>query len=227
MTPHNDSSQNSLAPLSTAFFNPYEDVIEHWHNLPHWQQEDVWQLVTWRLGDSIPKSKLDEWYAGKQAWLKAHPQPWDEATAREYHLCFSARIDGWLDAGHGSCVLRNPRCATIVADALRHFAGERYVLDAFVVMPNHVHALFRPIPPHELEDILHSWKSFTAKAINKLVNRTGPLWQEDYWDRMIRNEAHFHACQRYIVENPINAKLSAKEYILDKGSTGVPPVIGW
>ena len=82
---------------------------------------------------------------------------------------------------------------------------------------------------HSLKELLQSRHGEFSKEdvpINKLVKRTGPLWQEDYWDRMIRNEAHFYACKRYVVENPINAKLSITEYVLEKGGTGVPPVIG-
>ena len=205
------------------FFDPFEEIREHWRNLPHWQQDEVWQFATWRLADSLPKSKLDEWSAEKEAWMRRHPRPWDEETAGAYHKEFSARVDAWLDAGHGSCVLKRPECGVIVADALRHFGGKRYELDAFVVMPNHVHVLFRPFVGHALEDVLHSWKSFTAKEINKILQRTGTLWQEEYWDRMIRNAAHFLACQRYIVSNPAKAKIASNHYILDEGSAGVPP----
>lgn len=205
------------APFCEHFFDPFEEIEQHLHNLPHWQQDKVWQFVTWRLDDALPKTKLDGWRAEKEAWLKHSPQPWDEQTARAYHERFSARLDAWLDSGHGSCLLRRPECARIVADALRHFSGTRYALDAFVVMPNHVHVLFRPLEGRTLEEILHSWKSFTAKEINKAASRRGTLWKEDYWDRMIRNAAHLNACRRYIIENPAKARLSAGEYILEEG----------
>ena len=53
-----------------------------------------------------------------------------------------------------------------MADALRHFDGERYHLEAFVVMPNHVHVLVQLKPGHSLSEILHSWKSFAVHQIN-------------------------------------------------------------
>jgi type I restriction enzyme R subunit len=209
--------------LKSPFLNPFEDIERHWHNLPHWQQEGKWQFVTWRLGDSLPQEKLDTWAAEKEAWLRHNPQPWSEATEQDYHRRFSARIDEWLDAGHGECLLRNPRCASIVADGFLYFADERYDLGAFVVMPNHAHVLFRPRDGYALEDIAHSWKSYTSKEINKVLGRKGTLWQEDYWDRMIRHEAHLLACARYIEDNPVKAKLRNGEFVFYR-STAVPLV---
>ena len=78
----------------------------------------------------------------RQVWLRFHPEPWDTETEQEYHKRFTGAIERWLDAGHGSCVLRQNECASIVDDALRHFDGNRLALISSVVMPNHVHALF-------------------------------------------------------------------------------------
>lgn len=170
--------------------------------------------MTWRLADALPQEKLAEWSAERDAWMKRHPQPWNEETRCDYHKMFSARIDEWLDAGHGSCVLRNPACGKIVANAFQHFGGQRYELGAFVVMPNHVHVLFRPLPGHPLETIIHSWKSFCAKQVNKILGRSGTLWQDDYWDRIVRNEARFNDYLGYIRDNPVKAKLPPGQYIL-------------
>lgn len=209
--------------LNTPYFDPFEDFDRHRHHLPHWQQGEVWQFVTWHLHDAMPKAKLDEWEAEKQAWLAFHPIPWNEATEREYHERFSGRVDKWLDAGHGSCLLRDPKCNAIVAHAIQHFVNLRYELGAFVVMPNHVHTLFRPYEGRSLDAILHSWKSFTAKQINKYRGTTGTVWQEDYWDRMIRNPAHLEACLLYIRENPAKAQLREGEYHFEERTPDVPP----
>jgi REP element-mobilizing transposase RayT len=189
------------APVS-PFLDPYSDIAIHEHHLPHWQQEEVFYFVTWRLADSLPASWLADWQAEKDAWLRHHPQPWDAETEAEYHDRFSRRIDDWLDSGHGSCLLREPAHAQIVADAFHHFDGQRYDLDSFVIMPNHVHVLFRLKAGEALEKTLHSWKSFTAKTLNQAAGRSGSLWQEDYWDRIIRNERHLAAVRGYIERNP-------------------------
>jgi REP element-mobilizing transposase RayT len=202
-----------------SFFDRYADLEQHERRLPHWQQGAVFYFVTWRLADALPKGKLDEWRDARDAWLRWHPEPWDEATEAEYHRLFSRQIDAWLDAGSGPCLLRDAQLAQIVAWALRHFDGERYVLKAFVVMPNHVHVLFRLVAPHRLEDVLKSWKGFTAREINRRLDRSGQLWQEEYWDRMIRNEEHFMKCREYLLRNPAKAALREGEFVLYDAST--------
>ncbi|MBI5155339.1 transposase [Candidatus Poribacteria bacterium] len=205
----------------SVFLNPFEDIEKHLHHLPHWQQGEVWQFVTWRLGDSLPEGKLSQWKEERREWLASHPEPWDDAARREFHGRFTERMDKWLDAGHGSCLLRDGACASIVEGALRHFDRERYALGPYVVMPNHVHVLFQPIAPHSVAAILHSWKSFTAKEINKLRGTHGLVWQEDYWDTMIRSECQWHVCRSYIERNP--AHLAGGGFCLGAGSASVPP----
>ena len=209
------ASQEVSLENRNPFLNPFGEVDCHERYLPHWQQGDAWQFVTWRLADSLPQSKLMEWRSERDAWLARHPEPWDDAVTREFHERFSSRMDQWLDTGHGSCVLRHTSCAEVVAGALRHFHGERYALGAFVVMPNHVHVLFSPRPGCDLADIVQSWKSYTAKEINKLLGRKGTLWQEEYWDRLVRHGEHLAACLRYIEEHPAKAHLRSGQYVLE------------
>ena len=90
----------------------------------------------------------------------------------------------------------------IVVTALNHFAGARYHLREWVVMPNHVHVIVTPIGDHELSDILHSWKSFTAKAINKLLQRTGTFWQKESFDHIVRSPESLDRIVLYILQNP-------------------------
>ena len=68
-----------------------------------------------------------------------------------------------------------------------------------------------------LESVLHSWKSFTAKELKRLTGNPGPIWQEGYWDRMVRNERHLDACRRYIRENPAKARLRPDEFSMEPG----------
>jgi REP element-mobilizing transposase RayT len=146
--------------------------------------------------------------------LSLHPKPWTSEVEAEYHATFTEAIEQWLDAGDGACVLRDHAIARLVANALLHFDGQRYLMDAFVIMPNHVHALFRLVEPFRLESVLKSWKGFTAREINKRLGRRGKLWQDDYWDRLIRNESHWLKCRDYVFDNPPKANLPANEYLL-------------
>lgn len=99
-----------------------------------------------------------------------------------------------------------------MAAALQHFEGQRYTNLAWVVMPNHVHTLFVLHPAWTLEKMLHSWKRHAALNINASLGRSGALWQRDYFDRLVRDRAHFGNCVRYIRRNPVKAQLQAGEY---------------
>ena len=106
-----------------------------------------------------------------------------------------------------------------MAEPLRHFEDERVIMISAVVMPSHVHTLFVQNPEWSLEKLIQSWKRFTAREINKLVERSGSLWQRDYFDRLVRDEKHFANCVRYIRRNPEKARLSDNEYVLYESET--------
>jgi REP element-mobilizing transposase RayT len=106
--------------------------------------------------------------------------------------------------------LRDDRVAEIVQNNWLHFAGERYTLHAWVIMPNHTHILYTPLPGWDLSQIVHSWKSYTAHKINKLLGRSGKLWQDEAFDRYIRDARHFDNALAYVENNPVKAGLCAK-----------------
>ena len=85
----------------------------------------------------------------------------------------TGRFEYWLDQGYGECLLAQQGPKSIVEKALMYFQGDRYHLGESIVMPNHVHALVTPIESWTLTSILRSWKSYTAKQINKVSNRSG------------------------------------------------------
>jgi putative transposase len=196
------------------FFNPYADIRFTANRLPHWQKKGAVYFVTFRLADAVPYHLRTQWESEREAWLRIHLQPWSAEVEREYHERFSGAIERWLDAGHGSCILRRHDCAEIVAEALRYLDGERLVIVSFIVMPNHVHAVFVQNSDWPLERILRSWKSFTSRKVNSLLDRAGGLWQRDYFDRLVRDGKHFANCVRYIRRNPAKAHLHSGEYIL-------------
>ena len=212
---------NPLLPGNQSYLDPYAAVEVRRNRLPHWQQGHKFIFVTWRLGDSLPEAKLVQWREERALWLKNNPRPWNSKTARRYHDRFLQRIEDWLDQGSGSCILKDPALARIVADALRYFDGQRYELSSFVVMPNHVHVLFRPLGRHRLGNILSCWKGFTGHQIRKKTGTSGKLWQKDYWDRLIRNPEHYLNCLEYIRENPGRAGLREGEFVLfERGGGG-------
>jgi REP element-mobilizing transposase RayT len=76
------------------------------------------------------------------------------------------RVNAYLDAGHGSCILRDPFIAELIDSTLLHFHGDRYTLYAWCIMPNHVHVLFQPEAGWTMSKIVASWKSFTGRRIS-------------------------------------------------------------
>lgn len=196
------------------FFNPFADTEVTTNRLPHWQQEGAVYFLTFRLADAVPKHLLDQWSAEREAWLAHHPQPWSAEVEDEYHRRFSAAMEQWLDAGHGSCVLSQPECRAVVAETLRHFDGVRFQHLAWVIMPNHVHVLFVLNGACPLEKVMQNWKRRSAREINMVLRRSGTFWQKDYFDRLVRDQDHFANCVRYIRHNPIKAKLRESEYTL-------------
>jgi len=196
------------------FFNPYADIRFTANRLPHWQQQGAVYFITFRLADAVPSELRTQWEHEREAWLRVHPQPWSNEEEQEYHARFSGAIERWLDAGHGTCILHRQDCAEIVAEAVRYFDGQRAVVISFVVMPNHVHVVFVQHPSWPLEKLLRTWKSFTSRKINLLLNREGALWQRDYFDRLVRDQKHFGNCVRYIRRNPERVVLRSGDYIL-------------
>src|SRR5207245_4493941 len=80
-------------------------------------------------------------------------------------------------------------------------------LRGWVILPNHVHALFkvRSVP---VARILASWKKFSARGSNIILGRRGDFWHEDYWDTFIRDQDHELKTRRYIENNPTKALLA-------------------
>ncbi len=193
------------------YFDKDETAANLSGTLPHWRQKGKTYFVTFRTADSIPQEKLRLWEEEKKAWLAAHPEPHDAETKNEFYDRFPRRLQQWLDAGYGACLLARPELKQIVEDALRFFAGQRYELDEFIVMPNHVHVVVAPFNEYELSEILHSWKSSTASKINKMVGRTGPFWQKESFDHLIRSPEQHERIRQYIRDNPKAAKTSRLE----------------
>ncbi len=176
--------------------------LSGWHSrgyLPHFDGGEMAQTVMFRLFDSMPQEVLEQW---KDELGQLPPET--------YNLERRKRIDAYLDRGYGSCYLREDRIAEIVQNAMLHFDSERYSLHAWVVMPNHVHVLFTPKPGWTMSQITHTWKSFTAHEINKVLKREGELWQREPFDRYIRDHKHYANAVSYIENNPVKAGLFEK-----------------
>ena len=173
-------------------------------SLRHFDSEEQTQFITIRLFDSMPQALLETWRA--------------EAKS---DAAFRKRIERFLDNGYGECWFRKEAVAAIIQNALLFHHEKLYLLIAWVIMPNHVHFLLRPLPGKHLDKILHSIKSYTAHEANKLMARAGQFWQHESFDRYIRNQRHFDAVIRYIENNPVKAGLcrNAEEWRFSSASS--------
>lgn len=191
--------------------NPLRSGIHSRGYLPHVKSEGASYFVTFRLVDSLPKEVLLRFEQEHAGALRRLPAGGGSEQVEEVHRELRRRIERHLDTGAGECHLRRPDIADMVADALRHFHGEQYLLDDWVVMPNHVHVILWPMPGFTLSEILKSRKRHTARQANLILGRTGEtFWQRESFDHWIRNETEKERIRRYIRGNPVAAKLCAR-----------------
>jgi len=112
--------------------------------------------------------------------------------------------------------LRQTELAIIVAESFLHFNGDRYGLERFVVMPNHVHVLIQMRVGFELRKQLSEIMRFSGRKINRLLGKAGAFWQSEPFDHIVPSEAQFGYLQDYISENPKKANLGDGEFLFWK-----------
>ena len=209
----------TIAPLPFAAFDKNRTTSIHSRNLPHWRQEGTTYFVTFRLADSLPASVAEDVLRERDELLRQHQPALTPERRAELEEFYREKLESELDKGHGACLLKDEANAAIVEQALRYFDGERYWLGHYVVMPNHVHLLVRPIMGHELSAILRSWKTFSAREINLRTAKTGQLWQHESFDHIVREEHELDKFSSYIAENPQRARLPSGTYRLGHGTS--------
>lgn len=211
-------------------FDSHAPVRIYRRHLPHWRQDGATYFVTFRLADSIPHSVVVRWKEEREIWLRAYGltdelsgetwrQRWDEipeANRRSFQRDEMRKLFVELDKCHGACHLGDAEIAGLAATALQYHHGERLQCGDFVVMPNHVHWLTRPLAGYDLEDILQSVKRFTATRINRAKGLSGMFWQKENYDRLVRDSAELARICRYIVENPSKAGVKVPAVVRHK-----------
>ncbi|MFA5688346.1 MAG: primosomal protein N' [Kiritimatiellales bacterium] len=207
-------------------------------NLPHWRQDGTMYFVTFRLADSVPQEKLVQWRRERDEWLEENPEPKttertrDVASAfsadewhEEYHRRFSAPFEKWLNSGTGSCIFSDAKNRQILEETMQAFDGERYRIDSYVIMPNHVHVLVAPRGDNTLSSIIQQWKSVSSHMIGKVDAAPPPrnvcergggaastlcsaqqrnLWQKESFDHIVRSPESLSKFREYILNNPKN-----------------------
>lgn len=223
-------------------FNPDGPMRIYYRNLPHWRQAGATYFVTFRQADSIPKAVIAEWQDNRDRWFRAHqldPQ-WLTSDPDRFAAAFQriapavrhafereqARLlHEELDRSHGSCIMRHEYPQEELAKSLMHFDDERLAVGDWVIMPNHAHAILQPFDGHELEDILGSIKQWTSRMIRIWLTSQpaafqpkGPeysrerFWQQESYDRIIRDTEELSRFRTYIADNPKKANVTANQF---------------
>jgi REP element-mobilizing transposase RayT len=184
-------------------------------NLPHIQPTDATLFVTFRLTGSLPQHVLVR-IAEERRAIQQKLDAGQLSTARSGSAALARRhfamLERCLDrATDGPTWLFRPKVAYLVCDALHYRDGRQYRLDAFSIMPNHVHALFAPLSkngiPISLSSIMHSLKRNSAKHANEVLQRSGSFWEHETFDRYVRDHAEWKRTVTYVLNNPVKAGL--------------------
>ncbi|MCF7733578.1 MAG: dihydropteroate synthase [Akkermansiaceae bacterium] len=206
----NRHAKNFPAPFIPSYSKPTTKTSKPtWGHLPHWYRPGCTYAVTFRLADSFPDSVLHAYRKEKDEIKQRIAQADDAGDSGlaadlrvQLGLLYRTRIDAALDEGGGAAWMKDPQVADIVAQGIQHFAGQRYELGAWCVMPNHVHMIVSPLDGHTLPEILHSIKRHTALEANRLLGRKGGFWQKESYDHIIRSEDDYWSQREYILRNP-------------------------
>src|SRR6266851_1771187 len=174
-------------------------------NLPHWRQDQVTYFVTWRFGrgrEDLVACNVDNDSDLSSRNEGGRPPPNLPLVRgrdfRRYRFqCYSP-----LDASERD----------LVVAGIKSFDVQRYQIAAYVVMDDHVHVLLRPFAGYELKAILHSWKSFTARQMQREHKRFGRIWQDESFDRIVRDDEEFAPKLDYIVGNPWKCRPEIGDY---------------
>ncbi len=117
---------------------------------------------------------------------------------------------------HGRCLLTDTAVCEMIELWWKKLPEKftAVVLDAFVIMPNHIHfiiAITKNVGV-ALGTIVQWFKTMSTNAYIRGVKEQGwqpfpgKLWQRNYYEQIIRNERHLTAVRQYIHNNPANWK---------------------
>jgi len=175
--------------------------------LPHWEVENGRYLVTVRCADSLPEVAVARLSGLHDSLSQIEPRSAEFAAMQRQVF---RTLEKYLDAGYGSCLLRQPEAARIVVDELAALADWQIAVPHFTVMPNHWHALLVPgeQEAHSLSAIMKRLKGRMGSSIRGEIGGRGPVWQSEWFDRWIRDEAEWEKIIAYIRNNPVKAGLA-------------------
>lgn len=203
---------NLPAPPGFRGLDPQRPVRIYHRHLPHWRQDGATYFVTFNLADALPANKQREIQAMREEWERKYPPPRDEQTWLEYARMVFRYAEKAMDAGYGKCWFQQDDYSAELHRSLLHFHNQHYEVGCFVIMANHCHLTMRPFDNFDLEEELGAIKRTTARFVNSHEELSGKLWQEECYDRIIRDEEHLYQVVQYIGRNPSTAGIPQERW---------------
>ncbi len=199
----------------------------HRNILPHIRPIGATFFITTRLDDALPRHIIRElkeaFEKEKTDIIQSHPNDYEERLydASKRHF---GKYDHQLDEKpYGECYLKNPDVAHIIMEKLKEMDEHYFELQAYCIMPNHLHLLINTsiqllgtdIDESNLDDryiqldkTMKHFKGATSYLSNQALGRKGKFWQRDSYDHYVRNDKEWDNIVNYILNNPVKAKLA-------------------
>lgn len=206
-------------------FSDQNAVKIYRRNLTHWRQEGATYFITFRLADALPKRITEQWESEKSLCLAARgiskaSANWQSDVESklskkeqfEFRREFNRKLNHHLDRGHGACHFRTDPALATLQEKLLEDDRTHYYLGDFILMPNHVHLLLNLIKGLDLERTRQKIKGGFAFLVNKVIKRSGKLWQREYYDHLVRDAKELIAFRNYIQENPNKAGIRLPDH---------------
>jgi len=183
-------------------------------NLPHYQPVNAKLFVTFRLAGTLPFDVINKLKQEKESHAANLVKIENLEKRKDAEYLFQKRLfakyDKYLDSAKtGPVFLKQESIAEIVYESILFRNAKFYDLDAFCIMPNHVHLVFQPLTEgceiFSISKIMHSLKRYTSREANKILARTGQFWQHENYDHVVRDEDELTRIIQYILYNPAKA----------------------
>jgi len=162
--------------------------------------------VTVRCHDSLPAEVVARLQEIQQSIQQVESQSEESVQLKRRYFLM---MEKFLDAGGGKAPLRRPEAAEVLVAAFAALNQEGVSVPHFAIMPNHWHALLSPLGAGSinLHAVMTRLKGRTARGVNLALGRGGPLWQREWFDRWMRDNAEWSRCVEYVRQNPVKAGL--------------------
>ena len=175
--------------------------------LPHWQPPNSVFALTYNLYGSLPKHVLKQLLEERDNKIKDLEEEEQRQLLKNIHAIHFGKYDELLDNSHNKIQhLKQPKAAELVLQSLHYLNDNVWKMVCCCVMSNHVHLIVYKLKK-PLKNILQSHKSFTGRQVNQILGLEGKFWEEETYDRKIRDRKEFTTQIRYALFNPVKAGL--------------------